>query len=121
VQTAKATEQIAAQIAAVQTSTSSTVEAIRRNTERMQEINRYTSAVAASLAQQNAATGEISHNVAGAAEGTKAVVAVLEQVAGAVGKTLGSADTLLASSEAVEIAASSLREKVEGFLRQVAV
>jgi methyl-accepting chemotaxis protein len=121
VQTGKATEQIAAQIAAVQTSTSTTVEAIRRNTERMQEINRYTSAVAASLAQQNAATGEISHNVAGAAEGTRAVVAVLEQVAGAVRSTLGSADTLLASSEAVETAAGSLREKVEGFLREVAV
>ena len=121
VQTAKATEQIAAQIAAVQTSTTSTVEAIRRNTDRMQEINRYTSAVAASLAQQNAATSEITHNVAGAAEGTKAVVAVLEQVAGAVSRTLGSADTMLASSEAVEVAAGSLREKVEDFLRKVAV
>jgi methyl-accepting chemotaxis protein len=121
VQTAKATERISAQIAAVQTSTTSAVEAIRRNTERMQEIDRYTSAVADSLAQQNVATGEISHNVAGAAEGTKAVVAVLEQVAGAVGKTLSSADTMLASSEAVEAAAGSLREKVEGFLRKVAV
>jgi methyl-accepting chemotaxis protein len=121
VQTAKATEQIAAQIAAVQTSTTSTVEAIHRNTDRMQEINRYTSAVAASLAQQNAATSEITHNVAGAAEGTKAVVAVLEQVAGAVSRTLGSADTMLASSEAVEVAAGSLRERVEAFLRKVAV
>jgi hypothetical protein len=46
---------------------------------------------------------------------------VLEQVAGAVGKTLGSADTMLASSETVEAAARSLREKVEGFLRKVAV
>jgi methyl-accepting chemotaxis protein len=121
VQTAKATEQISAQIAAVQASTSTAVEAIRRNTDRMQEIDRYTSAVASSLAQQNAATGEISHNVQGAAEGTKAVVAVLEQVAGAVGKTLSSADTMLASSQAVEAAAGSLRAEVEGFLRKVAV
>jgi methyl-accepting chemotaxis protein len=121
VQTAKATEQISAQIAAVQASTSSAVEAIRRNTDRMQEIDRYTSAVASSLAQQNSATGEISHNVQGAAEGTKAVVAVLEQVAGAVGKTLSSADTMLASSQAVEAAAGSLRAEVEGFLRKVAV
>jgi len=57
----------------------------------------------------------------GAAEGTKAVVAVLEQVAGAVGKTLSSADTMLASSQAVEAAARSLRAEVEGFLRKVAV
>ena len=49
VQTAKATEQIAAQIAAVQNSTGSAAEAIRRNAERMREINRCTSSVASSV------------------------------------------------------------------------
>jgi len=121
VQTAKATEQIAGQISAVQTSTAGAVEAIRRNTERMQEINRYTSAIAASVEQQNAATGEISHNVASATEGSKVIVSVLENVAGAVTKMGGSADTVLTASQAVEAAAANLREKVENFLRQVAV
>src|SRR5207302_1775319 len=51
VQTAKATEQISARIAAVQASTAAAVEGIRRNTERMQEINRYTSSIAASVEQ----------------------------------------------------------------------
>ncbi len=60
VQTANATEHIAAQIAAVQTSTGDAVAAIRRNADRMQEIDRCTSMVAASLEEQNAATGEIS-------------------------------------------------------------
>ncbi|HET7675560.1 MAG TPA: PAS-domain containing protein, partial [Gammaproteobacteria bacterium] len=64
VQTAKATEDIANHILAVQNSTSGAVEAIRQIAGRMQEINQYTSAVAASVEQQNAATGEISHNVA---------------------------------------------------------
>ncbi|MGC1467595.1 MAG: MHYT domain-containing protein [Pseudolabrys sp.] len=121
VQTAKATEQIAAQIAAVQTSTGAAVQAIRRNTDRMQEINRWTSTVANSVQQQNAATGEISQNVAGAANGTREVVIVLDQVAGAVAKTRSSAETVLAASESVEIAAATLGEKVEGFLRSVAV
>ena len=49
VQTAKATEQIASQIEAVQNSTRVAVDAIRRNTNRMREIDGYTSAVAASL------------------------------------------------------------------------
>ena len=71
VQTAKATEEIAAQILAVQGSTGGAVEAIRRITGRMQEIDQYTSAVAASVGQQSAATGEISRNVVDAAQGDK--------------------------------------------------
>ena len=71
VQTAKATEQIAGQIAAVQQSTLAVVEAIRRNASRMTEIDACTSSVAAALEEQNAATGAISRNVASAAGGTK--------------------------------------------------
>jgi PAS domain S-box-containing protein len=121
VQTAKATEQISAQIAAVQASTSDAVAAIRRNRERMKEINRHTSAVAASVEQQSGATGEISQNVASAAAGTKVVVSVLEEVSGAVTKTGGSAVTMLTASQAVESAAAELRAKVESFVRKVAV
>ncbi len=120
VQTAKATDQIAALIAAVQASTDGAVEAIRRNAERMREINRCTSSVAASMQQQNAATGEISHNVAGAASSTRQVVAVLGRVAGAVAENRNAADTVLKAAEAVEAAAASLNEKVETFLRGVA-
>ena len=120
VQTAKATDQIAALIAAVQASTDGAVEAIRRNAERMREINRCTSSVAASMQQQNAATGEISHNVAGAASSTRQVVAVLDQVAGAVAENRNAVDTVLKAAEAVEAAAASLNDKVESFLRGVA-
>jgi methyl-accepting chemotaxis protein len=120
VQTAKATEQIAAQIVAVQTSTAGVVDAIRRNSERMQEINQYTSAIAASVQQQNAATGQISHNVTTAVTGTNLIHSVLEDVAGAIGKTRRSAETMLQASHDVEAAAAGLREKVESFLRKVA-
>jgi methyl-accepting chemotaxis protein len=121
VQTAKATEEIAAQISAVQGSTSGAVEAIRRITGRMQEIDQYTSAVAASVAQQSAATGEISRNVVDAAQETKVVSSMLEEVVGANAKTDKSADKVLTASQAVEVAAENLREKVEAFLRKVAV
>src|SRR6266702_551549 len=77
VQTGKATEEIAAQIAAVQASTSTAVEAIQWIGERMKEISQFTAAAAASVQQQDAATGEISQNVVGAARGTKDIVAVL--------------------------------------------
>jgi methyl-accepting chemotaxis protein len=120
VQTGKATEEIAAQIAEVQVSTDAAVEAIRRIVERMQEINRHTAAVSASVEEQNAATGEITQNVISAASGTKEIVSALTEVAGAASETRGSAETVLATSEAVEKAADDLRVEVEGFLEKVA-
>jgi methyl-accepting chemotaxis protein len=121
VQTAKATEEIASHITAVQTSTSSAVDAIRQIAARMQEINEYTAAVAVSVEQQNAATGEISHNVAGAAQGTGHVVEVLIEVANAATETRTSAQVVRDSSETVEAAVSDLRLEVEEFLAKVAV
>ena len=120
VQTAKATEEIASHILAVQNSTASAVEAIRQIATRMQEINEYTAAVAASVEQQNAATGEISHNVASAAQGTSQVVAVLGEVAGAATETRFSAEVVRDASESAEAAVANLRLEVEDFLAKVA-
>ena len=121
VQTAKATEEIAGQIAGVQGSTTAAVGAIGRIADRMKEISQFTAAAAASVHQQNAATSEISHNVASAAGGTKEIVAVLGDVAGAATETRQSAETVLGASKAVETAAADLRAEVEDFLRKVAV
>jgi len=121
VQTAKATDDIAAQIAAVQSSTQSAVRAIGSITGRMEEIRQFTSAIATSVEQQHAATSEISDNVAQAASGTRSVVAVLQRVSGAISDMHSSADTVLSASAAVEKAAASLRSSVDGFLRKVAI
>jgi PAS domain S-box-containing protein len=121
VQTAKATDDIASQIAAVQDSTRSAVTAIGSIAGRMQEISQFTAAIAAAAEQQNAATKEISGSVAAAAAGTKSVVAVLGRVSGSIGDMHKTADTVLAASQAVERAADSLRGSVDGFLRRVAV
>lgn len=121
VQTGHATEQIAAHIEAVQNSTRFAVEAIRRNTERMREIDGHTSAVAASLKQQDNATDEIAHNVASAAEGAKMAVAVLDDVTGAVNETRQAARGVLDASQSVETAAGRLQERIESFLARVAV
>jgi methyl-accepting chemotaxis protein len=121
VQTAKATEDIASHILAVQESTAGAVEAIRQIAARMQEINGNTSAVATSVEQQNLATGEISRSVTSAAEGTNHVVAVLGDVAGAATQTRSSAEIVRDASEAVEHAVSDLRREVEDFLGKVAV
>ncbi len=121
VQTGKATEEIAEQIAAVQSSTGAAVGTIGRIVERMQEINHHTAAVSAAVHEQNAATGEITQNVTSAANGTREIVAALGEVAGAATETRSSAETVLATSQAVEKAANDLRVEVEGFLQKVAV
>ncbi|HXF89727.1 MAG TPA: PAS-domain containing protein [Xanthobacteraceae bacterium] len=121
VQTAKATEDIAKQILAVQASTANAVEAIGKFSERMREINAYASAVATSVGQQNAATNEISRNVASAARGTGTVVSVLNEVAGAATATRASAETVLGAAQSVESAVGKLRGEVESFLTKVAV
>jgi methyl-accepting chemotaxis protein len=120
VQTAKATEEIGAQISAVQSSTSGAVEAIRRISGRMQEINQYASAVSSAVQEQSTATGEISHNVNSAAEGAKVIVTVLSEVAGAATEARTSAQTVLSASQSVEEAAANLRSEVETFLSTVA-
>jgi methyl-accepting chemotaxis protein len=120
VQTAKATGDIAAQIQAVQSSSGRAVEAIHRISARMNEINDHTSSIAASVWQQNAATGEISKNVTSAASGAKSVDLVLGQVNEAIAKASRGATTAVAASQAVEGAATEVRQKVEDFLQRVA-
>ena len=121
VQTAKATEQIASQIEAVQSSTRLAVEAIRRNTERMKEIDGFTSAVVDSIAQQNSATDEISRNLSSAADGAKVIVSVLDEVTSAVNDSQSAAGEVLDASKSVEAATTGLQARIENFLSRVAV
>lgn len=121
VQTAKATEEISSQIQEVQGSTGKAVDAIGRITHRMQEIDAFTSDVAVSVQQQSATTMEISRNVTSAADGTKLIVSVLNEVAGAANETQQSADRVLSASKAVDEAAADMRKEVEQFLIKVAV
>jgi methyl-accepting chemotaxis protein len=119
VQTAKATEEISAHIAAVQTSTEEAVQAIHRISDRMKQVNLYTSNVASAVHQQNAATSEISHGVSGAATGTHHTVTVLEHMASHAKGSSRSAEKVLAAAESVEAAATTLRSEVDTFLCKV--
>jgi methyl-accepting chemotaxis protein len=96
------------------------VAAIGRIATRMREIDSCATAVSSAVEEQNAATAEISQNVAGAADGAKLVVSVLSEVAGAATDTRHSTQSVLEASQAVKAAASELRREVEGFLASVA-
>ena len=120
VQTAKATDDVAAQIAAVQELTSAAVAGIGHIAAQMHTINEDTSSAAASVHQQDAATREISHNVGSAAEGAKVITSALSDVVGAASEARTSAQTVLKASEVVASVAANLRAEVEGFLGKVA-
>jgi methyl-accepting chemotaxis protein len=120
VQTSKATEDIAAQVAGVQSFTGTAVQSIGRIKDRMGHIDANTLAIADSVQQQSVAASEISANASGAAEGAELVVSVLTEAATAASKTREWSAMVLSASEAVTEAASNLRNEVEGFLATVA-
>ena len=72
-QTAKATDEIRQQIASMQTVTTSAVGAIRNIGQTIGEINEVTTAIAAAVEEQGAATREIARNIQHAAGGTSEV------------------------------------------------
>ncbi len=72
-QTAKATEEIGGQVVQIQHATSEAVGAINGIATTIREVSEIVTAIAAAIAEQGAATGEISRNVQEAARGAREV------------------------------------------------
>jgi methyl-accepting chemotaxis protein len=121
VQTAKATEDIASQIEALQVSAHDAVKAIGSIEDCMNDIHAYTTGVATSVEEQSVATSGIFTNVATAAQETAKIVAMLNEVTAAAVATRASAENLLAASKADQRAVASMQEEIEGFLHKVAI
>jgi methyl-accepting chemotaxis protein len=118
-QTAKATEEIGAQVGAIQNSTAETVDAMRAIGEVMGDISRFTTTIAAAVDQQNAATQDIAHNVNDAASGAREVAGTLTTVTEAIEETTRSAAAVHEAASAVSSHATALQGAVDDFLRRV--
>ncbi|HYD70681.1 methyl-accepting chemotaxis protein [Azospirillum sp.] len=118
-QTGKATEEIAAQIAAVQTATQNTVGAIEEVGQTITTINEIASAIAAAIEEQNATTGEISRNVQQAARGTEVVSGNIVEVRQAATQTGAAASQVLGASRELSQQSEALRRDVEAFLANI--
>jgi methyl-accepting chemotaxis protein len=114
-QTAKATEEIAQQVAGIQTSTKSAVEAVRHVAASMTEIEKVTTAIAGAVEEQGAATQEISRNANLAAQGTKTLAHSIATVNGAIGETTRSASAVLDASLSLSDEATRLTDEVQNF------
>jgi methyl-accepting chemotaxis protein len=114
-QTAKATEEIAQQVAGIQTSTRNAVDAVRNVAASMQQIEQVTTAIASAVEQQGAATQEISRNAGMAAQGTKTLASNIATVNGALGETTRSAGAVLEASQSLSTEAARLTREVQDF------
>ncbi|MGE5547055.1 MAG: methyl-accepting chemotaxis protein [Solirubrobacterales bacterium] len=118
-QTAKATDEISAQIGAVQEQTRTVVDAIRSISAVIDEVTSIAGAIAAAVEQQAAATQEIARNVEQAAAGTAEVGSTITSVQQVAGETGSAAGSVLAASRTLAAQAEELRRAVEGFLAEV--
>ena len=118
-QTARATEDIAAQIAEIQQATGSTVTSIKGIGERIQEMNEIAGTVAAAMDEQNAATQEIARNVQQAASGTREVTDNVTGMGQAASQTGQAAAEVLSASAELSRRADQLRSFVQQFLTDV--
>jgi methyl-accepting chemotaxis protein len=119
-QTAKATGDISIQVSAIQSATTDAVEAIKSIAQIMEDVSRTTSAIAAAVEQQGAATSEISRNAQLAADGTRTAADNTGAVTTAAGKTHQSVAEIQTVSDQMADGAKRLRTEVDRFLANVA-
>ncbi|MFH6781974.1 methyl-accepting chemotaxis protein [Methylobacterium sp. MA0201] len=118
-QTARATEEITGQIAAIQASTGHAAGAIGQITARIEEISVVATSIAAAVEEQGAATQEIVRNVSQAAVGTGEVTGTIAGVAGAAEETGAAASQVLASASELSRQSEHLSAEVARFLDTV--
>ncbi len=115
-QTARATEEIADQIKAIQSVSADTAETIRSIAQTVSEIDKIASGIAAAVEQQSAATAEIARSVQQAADGTTQVSSDIASVNDAAAQTGSAAADLLDRSEDLARRAEAMRARVAEFL-----
>lgn len=118
-QTAKATEDIAEHIKAVQSSSNqvgSSVSDIRSAIDRSNEV---TTAIAAAVEEQDAATNEISRNVQEAATGSQEVSKVVAEVSSSASETKKIAKDVHSAANDVSENTTHIQSVVENFLGKI--
>jgi methyl-accepting chemotaxis protein len=118
-QTAKATDDIGAQIAAIQSATVEAVQAIRGIGATIGQLGEIATSVATAVTQQGSATREISDSVQQAASGTQEVTSNISQVTQAAGETQVSSGQMLAAAKELAQQGDVLRNEVGKFLLEV--
>jgi len=117
-QTAKATEEISAQISSMQSATNEAVGAIKGIGQTIGNINDIASTIASAVEEQTAATQEIARNVQQASAGTAEVSSNITGVTQAATETGSSAEEVLNAAKELSTQAEQLRSDIEDFMRE---
>ncbi len=120
-QTARATEDIAAQVASIQSQTTGTVQAIEEIARHIGRLNEISTAVAAAVEEQSAATRDIARNIEDAAAGSETVTHRIADVTAAATQTGAAASQVLGASGDLDRQTDSLRERIRLFLEAMKV
>ena len=115
-QTARATEEITAQIGQMQTATTEAVAAIQGIGSTVERTSEIATAIAAAVEQQGSTTREIARSAAQMAEGSGMVADAIGQVQGAAEQTGAAAAQIMAASGDLSERAASLRAQAGSFL-----
>ncbi len=118
-QTARATEDIAKQIAAVRDVTAGVVSAIATINETIAEMSGIASNVASAAEEQTAATQEITRNIAEAARSTAEVSETIGGVSEGARETGAAANQVLTASGTLGEQSETLRHNIAHFLEQM--
>jgi len=115
-QTAKATEEIGGQVAAMQGTIDGAVQAINRIAEVIFKLNEMAAAVASAVEEQTATTSEISRNAVEAARGTGEVSSSIAGVTQAAETSAAGAAQVLSASRSLSEQAARLKQYVDSFV-----
>ena len=118
-QTAKATAEIDAQVADMQTATAESVAAIKEIGSTITLISEVSSAIAAAVEQQGAATQEIARNVQQSAQLSTQVASGVTEVKRGSSETSGAAGEVLTAAQSLARESDHLKSQVETFLDTV--
>ncbi|OJX78591.1 methyl-accepting chemotaxis protein [Magnetospirillum sp. 64-120] len=118
-QTGKATEEIAAQIHAVQEATHQAVRAINEILATIGEISEASTTIASAVEQQQAATNEIARNVEQASTGTRVVADNIGKLTGEVAEAGAAASDVLKEAEILSGESQRLGDEVNGFISRL--
>ncbi|QOZ51503.1 methyl-accepting chemotaxis protein [Bradyrhizobium sp. CCBAU 53338] len=115
-QTAKATEEIAGQISAVQGVASQAVHAIKAIEETIGQVSDVASSIAMAVGEQGTATRDISANTQQAAEGTRKVSQNIARVSKAAEATGVAAHDVASAAKVLDSETQELRVQINTFL-----
>lgn len=118
-QTAKATEEISAQVAAMQSTTSDAVQAIGGITETISRMSEITMNISSAVEEQGAATREIARNIQSVAAGSNEISDHIGGVSSAAAATGSAASDVLSSARELDNQSGMLRSAVDEFLGKV--